>query len=463
MSPQRPVFWHQGLFLQPQHFQLAERSVQSLFIPYQSYLAPHFWGVSRMNIRSEPLAMRSFEIAGGTFLFPDGTHVELPGNAQLDSRRFDEGWLAEGPLTVYLGLKKWDGSAANVTTLEPGDTLPRVATRFVSPAEGAPCADLHGGGPSGEVRQLSFVLKIFLESEIELLGDYLLIPVARLERTRDGIELSREFIPPCITMAGSPLLLDLVHEIRDQLASRCRRLEACKKERGIQAAEFGSKDLVYLLALRTLNRYLAQLSHFIEAVEVHPWQIYGILRQLVAELSSFSETVSALGDSADDGTRLLPDYHHRNLGACFSQAHDLILKLLDQITAGPEYALPLAFDGTYFGSPMKPAHFESRSRFYLVLNTEEDPKLIVRSIATLAKLSSCERLPLLIAQALPGIALEHLPNPPRELPRRASSIFFAVDSRSEQWDLVQKWNNIALCWDQAPTDLQVELMIVART
>ena len=169
-----------------------------------------------------------------------------------------------------------------------------------------------------------------------------------------------------------------------------------------------------------------------------------------------------MGESAADGTRLLPDYHHTNLGGCFSPAHDLVLKLLDQITAGPEYALALSYDGSYFGSEMKAAHFEGRSRFYLVLKTDEDPKGVALSVATLAKLSSKERMPLLIAQALPGIALEHLPDPPRELPHRASAVFFAIDSRSEQWDLVQKWKNLALCWDQAPADLEVQLMIVAR-
>jgi len=463
MAFQRPVFWHQGLFLQPQHFQLADRSVQSQLIPYRSYLAPHFWGVYRMTIRSEALGTRSFEISKGAFLFPDGTHVVLPGAALIESRSFEEGSVAVGNLfNVYLGLKKWDDRGENVTPLEAGDTLAKVTTRFAAPADGEPCADLHAGGPQGEVRRLSFVLKIFWETEIELLGDYLLIPVARLERTRDGMELSRQFIPPCLTIGSSAPLLDTVQEIRDQLASRCRRLEGYKQQRGIQTAEFGSRDLVYLLALRTLNRYLAQLVHLVDAREVHPWQVYGILRQLVGELSSFSETVTVLGESVADGTRLMPDYHHLNLGACFSQAHDLVLKLLDQITAGPEYALPLSYDGSYFGSEMKPAHFESRNRFYLVLKTEDDPKTVIQAMANLAKLSSRERLPLLTAQALPGIGLEHLPNPPQELPRRAFAIFFAIDSRCEQWDLVQKWNNIALCWDQAPTDLEAEVMIVAR-
>jgi type VI secretion system protein ImpJ len=464
MELQRPLFWHQGLFLQPQHFQLAEASVQSLFIPYRKYQTPHFWGVYEMALQSAALGTRSFTLSRGTFLFPDGTHVVLPGNAVIESRSFEEGWVAGGkPFTVYLGLKKWNDAGPNVSAVETLDALSKVTTRFAAPAESELCHDLHAGGPEGEVKRLNFVLKVFWETEVDLVGDYLLIPVAQLERTRDGIEFSAQFIPPCLTLASSAALLATLKEIRDQLASRSRQLEGYKRQRGIQTAEFGSRDVVYLLALRTLNRYVPQLFHFLEAREVHPWQAFGALRQLIGELSSFSETVSVLGESVADGTPLVPEYDHRNLGECFSRAHALILRLLDEITAGPEYVLPLRYDGTYFTTELKPAHFESRNRFYIVLKTEEDPKVMLQSMANLAKLSSRERLPLLIARALPGIGLEHLPNPPQELPRRAFCIYFAVDSHSEQWELVQKGNNIALYWDNAPQELEVELMIVTRS
>lgn len=460
MEAQRPVFWHQGQFLQPQHFQLLERGSHALFLPYRSHLAPHFWGLCSMEVAKEHPGVRSFGITNGSFLYPDGTHVVLPGNAVIESRCFQES-MVERPCTVYLGLKRWDDDGANVTVIDDGVPHARVATRYATSSGAENCPDLHAGERHGEVRRLDLVLRVFWESEIDSLGDYLLIPVGRLERTRDGVELSRSFIPPCISLSASPRLLDTVREIRDLVASRSRNLERFKHQKSIQNAEFGSRDLAYLLALRTLNRYLAQLVHMIEAKEVHPWQVYGVLRQLVGELSSFSETVTAQGESVD-GAQLLPEYDHQEIGSCFSQAHDLILKLLDQITSGPEYALPLSWDGTWFAAEMKPSHLESRNRFYLALRTGDDTKAVVQSVTSLAKLCSRERLPLLVAQALPGIGLEHLPNPPQELPRGAGTVFFAIDSRCEQWELVQKWKNIALCWDQAPADLEVEVMIVAR-
>ncbi len=122
----------------------------------------------------------------------------------------------------------------------------------------------------------------------------------------------------------------------------------------------------------------------------------------------------------------------------------------------------MTYDGNYFSSELAPAHLQGRGRFFLVLSTDEEAESVLVSLAGVAKLSARERLPLLISQALPGIPLHHLPAPPNELPRRARSIYFAIDSRSDQWEQVQKWSNLALFWDQAPADLAAEIMIVSR-
>ncbi|MFZ4858665.1 MAG: type VI secretion system baseplate subunit TssK [Desulfuromonadaceae bacterium] len=463
MNIEQPLFWHQGLFLQPQHFQVFDRYIQSLSSPRHLYMTPHFWGIYELVIQKAALGTKSFQISKGTFLFPDGTHVAYPGNAEIESRTFEDGWVAGGkPFTIYIGMCKWNDTGTNVTNTSDSESASKVSTRFVASNE-EEIPDLHSGGPQGEVRKLKYILKVFWENEADNAGDYQLIPVAQLERTRDGIELSQKFIPPSLTLGSHDLLYAVIKEIRDQLASRSRQLEGYKRQRGVQTAEFGSRDVSYLLALRSINRFVPLLFHYTEARQVHPWFVFGLLRQLIGELSSFSENVTVLGESEIDNVPLLAEYNHRNLSECFSSAHLLILKLLDEITAGPEYVVPLHYDGTYFTSEMKPAHFGHKNRFFLVLRTEDDPKSIVSMVGALSKLSSRGHLPLLIARALPGVGLEHLPNPPQELPRRAFSIYFAVDSHCEQWALVEKGNNIAFYWDNAPEDLEAELMIVSRS
>jgi type VI secretion system protein ImpJ len=461
MDVHRPLFWHQGLFLQPQHLQLFDLSFRSLLAPFQEFLSPHFWGVGDMEIQKAALGTRTFGLLRGRFLFPDGTYAVLPGNALVEARPFEEAWVEGGkPFPVYVGVKKWNTAGENVTVLSRLENLFQVPTRFAAAADPDEIRDLHGGGPPGQVKRLHHVLKIFWESERDQLGDYVLLPLAQLERAGEEIRLSERYAPPCLAASGAAVLQELLREIRDQVAARSRQLEEYKRQRGVESADFGSRDMVYLLALRSLNRYVPVLFHVLEA-PIHPFAVYGALRQLIGELSTFSERVNVLGE-AEDGSRLLPEYDHRNLWRCFAAAQSLVARLLDEITAGPEYVIRLDYDGTYYTADMKPAVFEGNNRYYLVLKTDEDPGQVVQAVETVAKLSSREQLPLLIARALPGIGLAHLPVPPQELPRRARSIYYAIDHHGGAWTSVTRGNNIALYWDNAPEDLSAELMVVGR-
>jgi type VI secretion system protein ImpJ len=463
LESKKPLFWHQGLFLQPHHFQLTDQYVQSLLLPYQKFIEPFLWGVAQVTISDAALGNRSFELNKGEFLFPDGTHVSIPGNGLIEPRSFEEDWIeGDRPLNVYLGLKKWDASGENVTVLPTLEGIGQVSTRFVTKTDPDEVDDLYQSGPKAQVKSLHFVLRIFWEPEKDRLGDYLLIPVAQLERRGEEIRLSENYIPPCLNLNSSEFLLQLIKEMRDQLASRARQLEEYKTQKGVHTAEFGTRDMVYLLALRSLNRYVPLFYHYLESPQVHPWPVFGVLRQLIGELSSFSDQVNLLGDQ-EDGTALLRTYDHQGLGACFLSAQSLVTRLLDDITSGPEYVLRLVYDGTYFAAELPPAIFEGRNRFYLVLETEADPATLLQSMETVVKLSSRESLPILIARALPGIRTQHLTVPPQELPRRSHSIYFQLDHHSDQWSQVQKGHNMALYWDGAPEDLKAEVMVVGRS
>jgi type VI secretion system protein ImpJ len=363
-------------------------------------------------------------------------------------------------LTVYLGLRKWNLTRENVTAVEAVKSVSEINTRFVTTADAEELPDLHEPGPQARVNRMEHALRVFWGTEKEEIGDYDLVPVGQLERFGEEIRFSARYAPPALTLTASEPLSKIVKEIRDQITARAHHLEEFKTQRGIHTAEFGSRDMVYLLALRSLNRYVPLLAHLTEVRQVHPWAVYGLLRQLIGELSSFSERVNVLGEM--DRVPLLPAYDHLNLGECFVAAQSLITQLLDEITAGPDYVIRLVFDGTYYASELVPAIFEGRNRYYLVFRTDTDPKFVLSSLATIIKISSREQLPILIARALPGIALEHLPVPPQELPRRAHCIYFQIDHHGDHWGLIEKGRNIAIYWDTAPEDLEVELMVVGR-
>ena len=187
MKIQKPLFWQQGLFLQPQHFQLMEQSFRGLLNPLHQFITPYFWGVIKLEIKETRLTVRILELQSGAFIFPGGAYAVFPGNAVMNVHSFDESWT--GPLKVYLGLKVWRDTGENVTIVENLENLNNVTTRFVTTSDAEEVDDLHAGGPSGHVKILHYVLKLFWENELEQSGDYHLIQIAEINPSSINREL----------------------------------------------------------------------------------------------------------------------------------------------------------------------------------------------------------------------------------------------------------------------------------
>lgn len=460
MQPQSPIFWHQGLFLQPQHFQLAEAHSRFSLHPLHTYGPQHFWGTGSVQINEPGFGNKLFEIQAGEFLFPDGVYAVFPGNCLLQSRSFDEAWVeSEKPFTVYLGLYKNDPAGNNVTTVPDFKEAGTIVTRYAASESPEEVPDNLGDGPPAHVRRLRYALRIFWETEIHELSNYHLIPIAKLEREGENVTLAHTFIPPTLSIRNSARLFSLVKEIRDLIGSRCRQLEAYKSPRDIQGMDLEIRYLVFLLALRTLNRYVPLLQHATEGPHLHPWNVYSILRQLIGELSTFSERINAFGETRD-GKQSLPPYDHENIWFCFSTARNLVNTLLEGIMMGPEFLIRLEYDGEYYSAELPETFFVAGNNYWLVLRTSISTERLLESMQHVVKLSAAKNLTTLIARAVPGIPLTYAPETPAGLPHTGNARYFKIDKDSGQWRDVENSNHVSLYWDTAPEDMTAEIVVL---
>jgi type VI secretion system protein ImpJ len=458
----KAIYWHQGMFLQPQHFQVADQYKHFIQRPLFEAGIPHFWGVGEIELSRSAVTNRSIDIRRARLLFQDHHYVELPENAVIAPRAFDPAWVqGDRPLTVYLGIRKITVQERNVTEVSSLADASSVQTRHATVMAVPEMTDLYSGGPAAPLQTLLYVVKVFFESERDHLDDFDLVPVARLVRDGDAIVLDEHFIPPCYALAGSGALQLTLREIRDELVGRVRQLQEYKSPREMHKAEFDASYMLFLLALRSLNRFSPSLFHLLESDQVHPWLAYGTLRQLIGELSSFSERFNMLGEM-DGGSGGLPAYDHLNLNACFNQARTLIGHLLNEITVGPEFLVILEPRDDVFTGQVPRSVFGQRNRFYLVVRTQAEPQWVVDSILHGVRLSSLDEIPTLIRHALPGLELIHMPNAPQGLPRRAHSYYFRIEQMSDQWEIVEREGDIALHWLDAPEDLRAEIVILRK-
>jgi type VI secretion system protein ImpJ len=462
MNLAKPLLWHQGQFLQPHHFQLYDLYVQSLSTPLRSYLHPFFWGVCRMEIFEPALQNFSFELARSEFIFQDGAWTVYPGNCLIAPRSFKADWKdLEKPFMVYAGLRQWNRDGENVAIVENTQDLKGITARMVAPINAEPIKDQHQGSSAGQVRLMDHVVRLFWESEIKELGNYHLLPLARLEYEQGRVRASNRFIPPAVTVSAVFSLQEILRAIRESVVSRCHHLEEYKSPKEYLNAEAEPHYLVYLLALRSINRYLPYLCHQLESPVLHPWDCYGLLRQMVGELSIFTERVDALGRLAD-GTALVPEYDHENLGYCFGQIQTLLDELLNSILVGPESIINLNRREDFFTADIPTALFSIQNSFYLVVRASGNRDEILRTLQQIAKVSSAGQVQVLISRALPGLSLEYCATPPPGLPKRPDSYYFRLSQTHRQWQEIQQSQSFCLYWDNAPEDSKVEIVVLRK-
>jgi len=461
VSNSKPIFWHQGLFLQPQHFQLSDQYQDARLFPYQTFMQPHFWGVCRIEMLASSLSHRTCEIESGEFMFPDGTFVSVPGNAVVSPRSFEDEWVdPEKPFTIYLAIHKLSQFDDNATVLANLDEHAETTTRYITTAASEDVKDVYVEGNDAQVKFLRHALKIVFDNEKDELNDYEFIPIAQVMREGDAIIYNRQYLPPCVTIASVPELTRIVKEVRDEITGRAMQLSAYKSPAHAKK-DFDANMLRYKMALQSLSRFVPRLFHITESGNVHPWEVYGVMRELVGEISTFTDRISVLGETAD-GERLVPAYEHNNLGNCFHQVSAMISQLLNEITIGPQFLVEMKFDEVAFSADVPAEFFTEHVDFFLIVNTVEDFEESQKSLLTAAKLSSRDMVETLVERSLPGVGMIYLSTAPPGLPRRPNSYYMRLDIHDDQWSSVVRQENVALLWAEAPEDTSIELVVVRK-
>lgn len=460
----KPVYWHQGLFLQPHHFQYQEEFFQSRMELLRRQASPFFWGVHSMRLREEALENKVFELLEGCFVFQDGTMVTLPDNAVLQPRSFKdvESRILPGePMRVFLGIRKIMPGEKNAVISNAHDNPAGVRAKYVSAPDPEMMENLYEGGEQANVHFLRYVLRIIWEPELESMGDYLCFPVASLENTGDSVKYSASFIPPVLGLESAPVLLELVRDIQDALFTRARLLEFYKISRQIRVEDIEGNYLRYIEALRAINRYVPKLQHATETPLVHPWALYGVLREMVGELSTFTERINALGKLAD-GTGLVPAYDHEQLEHCFGAVKLLIGELLGGIIIGADNVIELKRDESRFQAELPSEAFDKRSAVYLMIRASGERSQVVNVLEHHAKAGASNVIETLVSRAIEGVPLEYRETPPPGIPIYQNGYCFLIDRMHPAWEEVERKGTFCLYWDEAPEDAAAEMIIARR-
>lgn len=429
MSWYNKVVWSEGLFLRPQLFQQQERYLEHYAHKRSAALSPFFWGFHQFAIDAEALALGKLVVSGVAGIFQDGTPFDAPGHAALPAPLA----LQHEHLNqiIYLAVPIRTPNTEETNFEDATDSL----ARYRSFDEDLLDANSIAQGP--KLVQLAN-LRLRLLPERELSQSWLGMPLARVTEIRaDGsARLDAGMIPPVNVHAASALLNTWLTEIHGLLHLRAdsmaERLSAASM-RGGDAAEISE----YLI-LQLLNRYEPILTHMLAAKAASPEFLYMQLAALSGELSTFVRT---------DKRRPLEHaaYRHDAPHLCLKPLIEDLRFLLNVVLerAAQRIKLDLRPNGIHL-AVLEPGDFKRFGTFVLAVTAQVSADVLQQQFPAQTKVGPSERLADLIRSHLPGLPLQSLPVPPRQIPFSAGHIYFEVSQKHPLWEQVARHGGLAM-------------------
>ena len=430
-----PVYWYEGMFLQPHHLQAAERHQMSATQLGSKWDLHHNWGLRSIELRENALANHRLVIRRLEARLKDGTLVLVrPDDGALPGARPQGGGSkANQSLKVFLAVPLLRLGRANVCAEGEGEG---DDGRYLLDALEI---EDENNGVNQETLQFRLLnLKLLLSTKDEHPG-YELLQIARIEKSAEAEappRLDKNYIPPVLSCdAWEPLRVDVLQNVFERIGMKIELLANLVETRGIAVESQVSSDALMIGQLRVLNEAYALLGALVFAPGVHPMQAYLELCRLVGQLAIFSR---------EHRPPKIPVYDHDDLGGCFYRVKQQLDGLLDAVIE-PEYKMR-AFEGAglRIQVPLEAAWLEPSWQMFVgvksTLPVEECVNLLTMSGQLGMKIGSSDRVDAIHRHGSAGLRFTHIQKPPSALPSVPGLIYFQIsrDSQPEEWKNVQK-------------------------
>ncbi len=457
----KQISWQQGLFLQPQHFQLIDAHHDFQRSNFTRLTHAYGWGSEKINIDKAALQEQQVKVVSGTILFKSGALVAIGENAVIAPRSFSKSWENRSkPLIVYLGVRRLDEHVQNVTTVKSLSDVKKVQTRYVALEQPELVKDMYHGGPDAHINQQLFVLQLIWSHELEESAEYELIQIGKVVQRGDKLILDSQFIPPCLSIRSYHQLNNLVKDLRDDLYARAKQLDLYKFPTAGQDNAAVTRQWFNLLALQVFNRYIPVISHLLVVELVTPAECFGVLLQLVGELKTFSqeESVTLGGKERDE---YFIEYQHNNLTEIFDKIRRLIFKLCDNITFVPHQFFALDYINDVYTTDLPSSVFTPRTSYYLRIHAEENTQeLSTVNFESQLKVGSVVSIDTIIERALSGIPIEMLDSAPAGVPKDSVCVYCRLDPTAEEWRSVVSSQSISVFWAEPIAGVSIDFVSV---
>ncbi len=447
MRQMQGILWTKGTLLTPQHLQVQDRFLEDLLEFRASSLSFRPWGFRSLELDREALEEGgTLGISSASGILPDGLPFNIPGGEPAPPPRSLDGlWQPDQQaLTVHLTVPERRSGGRNVGIGEGARDA-----RFLAEVE--LLRDENTGLSEKPVQVARKNLRLMVEGE-NLEGTSGL-PVARVLRGAAGsLELDPHFVPPLLNLEASEYLMALARRLLELLTARSSALGSGRRERSGGLADFGASNVANFWLLYTINTALPRFRHLFEVRRGHPERFFQAMLELAGSLATFSRSITP----AD-----FPSYDHLEPGPVFTRLDEQIRELLETVVPVHHVTLPLRLTGgAVHATALDREEYLRATQLFLGLRCAGDVDTVLRRAPQLLKVGAADRVSHLVRQALPGMPLRHVPEPPEAVPVRTGRHYFALERGGEEWDAVRRARNLSVYVPSDFQDASLELVLI---
>lgn len=447
MTKLLPVVWSKGVFLSPQHLQAQDRYMEDSLRFHLTALCPYPWGFTRVQIDSAALAAGVLSVTEASGSFADNLPFDIPEADDAPASRVIEGCFTDGRqrCQFFLAVPERRAAGINVSLSRDG-----MSARFLS--EQHMLRDENSG--TLLERPVSLARKnLQILAEGESTAGSVVLPLITIEKTEAGLYRPEpRFVPPMLTLQGSPVLASITKGLVELLVARSSQLAGARRQRNDSLADFSAADVANFWLLYTMNTELPEFRHMLESGSTHPEKLFGAMLRLAGSLMTFSSHY----DQRD-----LPRYEHAASGQAFVLLDAVIRELLETVVPSNFVALPLKeMRPSVFATAIDKDQYFKDSRFYLAVSADMKEAELIQRFGQLAKVASATQIEGYIRQAMPGLRMVHVPVPPRAIPVKLRYQYFSLERTGEVWESVVRARNLAVYAPDELVNPQMELIVL---
>ncbi len=429
------VHWSEGLFISPQHFQLAERRLREEIGLAQQWHVGYAYGLRSIDIDREALSNWRVSVRTAHARLRDGTVVRFPEDSTLSPLDIPKATFrgSQDRVLVYLAVPRLQLGRKNAD-MSRSDSV----SRYSIDNQEVEDENQTGNPIVVDVRWLNARL---LLGEDELAG-YEALPIMRLRLgavAEAPPEIDPEYIPPILACDAWQYLQDrILGNITDQLGSLADQLASNMCDRGVAFESGHKEDLERIFKLHALNVALGYLVNLPLVRGVHPLTSYMELCRIVGMVAILLP---------ERRMPKVPIYDHDDLGTCFHAVRRLLeggpkppVSYIKRPFVGSGLQLQVRMDREWL-SPDWAFYMGVESR----LSFNEVDRLLNDRLDL--KVGSGDVVENIYRGGKGGVKLRPEAQPPRDFPG-AGWTYWKMDRGSEAWQAVEKMLTIGIRFNE---------------